>query len=81
MTQYNATLAIELCQRLTPESFSGSCINLEEYLTPQPKTSAVVAPCRYNICRPEQVCVIDHRSPDGYSCLPGSCVLVEMVLP
>ena len=71
MTQYNATLAVELCNRLTPESFTGACISLEDYVAPQPKTVAVVAPCRYNTCRTDQVCVVDHRSSNGYSCLPG----------
>lgn len=71
MTQYNATLAVELCNRLTPESFTGACISLEDYVVPQPKTVAVVAPCRYNTCRTDQVCVVDHQSSDGYSCLPG----------
>jgi hypothetical protein len=60
-----------LCNRLTPESFTGACISLEDYVAPQPKTVAVVAPCRYNTCRTDQVCVVDHRSSNGYSCLPG----------
>lgn len=73
MMQYNATLAVELCNRLAPESLvpGGTCVSLEDYLSPQAKTVAVVAPCRYNTCRMDQVCVIDPEAPDGYSCLPG----------
>lgn len=71
MTQDNKTLAVELCNRLTPESFTGACISLDDYVAPQPKTVAVVAPCRYNTCRTDQVCVVDHSNSNGYSCLPG----------
>jgi len=72
MTQYNASLAVELCNKLTPESFvGGSCVSLDDYLTPQLKTVAVVAPCRYNTCRTDQVCVVNNKTSDGYSCLSG----------
>ena len=81
MTQYNASLAVELCNKLTPESFvGGSCVSLDDYLTPQLKTVAVVAPCRYNNCRTDQVCVVDHQSPVGYSCLPGIPCFENMML-
>ena len=73
MMQYNATLAVELCNRLTPESLipGTTCVGLDDYLSPQTKTVAVVAPCRYNTCRMDQVCVVDQDAPDGYSCLSG----------
>ena len=72
MTQYNASLAVELCNKLTPESFvGGSCVSLDDYLTPQLKTVAVVAPCRYNTCRTDQVCIVNNKTSDGYSCLSG----------
>lgn len=82
MTHYNSTLAHELCNRLTPESLipGRSCVSLDDYLVPQAKTAAVVAPCRYNSCRPDQVCVVNRKNPDGYSCLQGNFLSLRWII-
>ena len=71
MTQPNDTLTSELCDYVTQQSFNEECISLEDYLSPRPKMAAVVAPCKFNNCKANEICVVDHYSPDGYNCLPG----------
>ena len=72
MAQPNETLTSELCDQVTRPSFGDDCVSLEDYLSPQLKRVSLVAPCEFNNCKANEVCIGDHLIPDGYSCLPGT---------
>ena len=75
LLQRNQTLALELCEKLSPRT--GNCVDLQSYLNEQPTAVAMISPCKFNNCDSDHVCAVDQRSFDGYSCLNGKLINIR----
>ncbi|XP_049826537.1 reversion-inducing cysteine-rich protein with Kazal motifs isoform X2 [Aethina tumida] len=70
--------AESICDTLSPEDPTASCIRLQDYRIPseynQRITGQVTSPCKGNPCEENEICLINKNCILGTNCQPFTCV-------